>query len=496
MGMASFVLTVNGGRFNELVMYCGVYAPWDHYPKFLRQSEVRNPFIPLKGFFDANDVEGHFEKLKRWRHYVVNFEHYNDERFGPGNLLYDYELNIRLLECLYILFLDYKDHQYILTKIEEEQLITEKEEWIWYPSHLTKAELLNPYLIINAAFDEIQPEQFRDHLWEWINAALSSNAIDETTTPGEIITVYEHIKKMYSAAWLIFQRQTNEPSLLNNTQIDGVPLSKSGEGNPFEPEVGIIDQSARQSPATKLALKEIAKAIINIAPMVKAIIQIGTTEDPFGYILYILIDDIRYDLNYVFNELIEYSVKPLINISIIVDSVKLVRESNPADRRFLNWSLMNGLIIYEAEELRLDALRKDIVKIDLITTPRKKWLTLATLHYKEINYYLRRKDLQDALHAIHQSMEAAISEFLDVKVGFETTIPNLTRLITMTLIVDSKISDWFTERKGKLPELYNLIENVYPESIRETLMISEEQIMELMLQTGDLLMLISDLLNQ
>ncbi|WP_295715036.1 hypothetical protein [Mucilaginibacter sp.] len=476
-------------------MYCGVYAPWDHYPKFLRQSEVRNPFIPLKGFFDANDVEGHFEKLKRWRHYVVNFEHYNDERFGPGNLLYDYELNIRMLECLYILFLDYQDHQYVLTKIEEEQLMTEKDGWIWYPSHLTKAELLNPYLIIKAAFDEIQPEQFRDHLWEWINAALSSNAIDETTTPGEIITVYEHIKKMYSAAWLIFQRETNKPSLPNNTGIDAATLSKSGAENPFEPEVGIIDQMVPQSPATK-PLKTFAKAIIGAAPMVKAIMLIGTIKDPFGHILYILIDDAHYELSYLINQVIEHAVRPLINISTVVDSVKLVTESNPTDRRFLNWSLMNGLVIYEAEELRLDALRKDIVKIDLITAPRKKWLTLATLHYKEINYYIRRKDLHDALHAIHQSMEAVISEFMDVKVGFETTIPNLTRLITLTLIVDSKISDWFTKRKDKHPEIYNLIENVYPESVRETLIISEEQIMELMQETGNLLMLISDLLNE
>jgi hypothetical protein len=480
----------------KLDMYCGVYAPWDHYPKFLRQSEIRNPLIPLKGFFDANDVEGHFEKLKKWRHYVVNFEHYNDERFGPGNLLYDYELNIRLLECLYILFLDYQEHQYILAKIREGQLASEKEEWDWYPNDLTTEELLNPYLVVKAVFDEMQPEQFRDHLWEWINAALSSNAIDESVSPGEVITVYEHIKKMYSAAWLIFQRETNEPSLPNNTEIDGAPLSKSEEENPFEPKLGIIDQSARPSPATKLALKEVVKAIINTAPMVKAIIQIGTTEDPFGYILYILIDDVRYYLSYVINELIEYAVKPLINISTIVDSVRLVRESDPADRRFLNWSLMNGLIIYEAEELRLDTLRKDIVKIDLISPSRKKWLTLATLHYKEINYYIRKKDLHDALHAIHQSMEAAISEFLDVKTGFETTIPNLTRLIILTSIVDSKISDWFTERKDKLPELYNLIENVYPESVRETLMISAEQIMELMQETSSLLMLISDLLNE
>jgi hypothetical protein len=247
----------------KLVMYCGVYAPWDHYSKFLRQSEVRDPFIPLKGFFDANDVEGHIAKLKRWRHYVVSFEHYNHERFGPGNLLYDYELNVRLVESLYLLLLDNQEPSFDKEKITEQQLTSEKKNWSWYPGDFSQKELLNPYRVIKAAFNEIQPEAFRDHLWEWINAALSTSAIDECVSPGEIITVYEHLIKMYSAAWLIFQRKTNKPFLKEKpaTENEAFAETEDKKGLTIMPDPIRKNVSIKATPAQKLGLKEVTKLI-------------------------------------------------------------------------------------------------------------------------------------------------------------------------------------------------------------------------------------------
>jgi hypothetical protein len=279
----NFVTPVNADWLNELVMYCGIYAPWDHYPKFLRQSEVRNPLIPLKGFFDANDVDGHFTKLKRWRHYVVNSEHYNDERFGPGYLLCDYELNIRLLECLYILLLDYEEQSYSYPKVTEDQLTSEKEEWAWYPSDLTKKELLNPYLVIKAAFDEIQPEAFRDHLWEWISAALSMNAIDEFKSPGEIIAVYEYLVKMYSAAWLIVQRDGEKPFLKEKPVAENKVLPEPEDKNALTVMADPIRKnvSIKATPAQKLGLKEVTKLILKIDPTVQMVCHFHTSDEPF-----------------------------------------------------------------------------------------------------------------------------------------------------------------------------------------------------------------------
>ncbi|MEN0055425.1 MAG: hypothetical protein AAGC65_17245 [Mucilaginibacter sp.] len=214
-------------------MYCGIYAPWDHVPKFLRYAEVMNPLVPVMYFFDANDVEGHEEKLKTWRHFVVTDAYFNDARFGPGSLIFDYEQNVRLVEALYLLSLDRDDAPNKVNQITEEQLATERAEWVWFPVELTEKELLDPYVPIKAAFEELQLQQFRDHLSEWLNAALSIDAVDEYMSAGEIIMVYDHLKKMYSAAWLIFQRDTERTQYKDKTrrarESSDCPDGKQGE---------------------------------------------------------------------------------------------------------------------------------------------------------------------------------------------------------------------------------------------------------------------------
>jgi hypothetical protein len=474
-------------------MYCGVYAPWDHAPKFLRFSEVKDPMIPIKYFFDTDDVEGHQETLKAWRHHVVNDGFYSDKRFGPGVLFHDYELNVRLIEGLYLLFLEYQEFSYNKKKVDVEQLNVEKEEWLWFPVELSEKELLNPYIILEAAFDEVKPQEFRDHLVEWLAAALSTNAIDESMSPGEIITIYEHLKKLYSAAWLIFQRDTEHAFFKFKAKV--TPQQDDND-NISKTNTTTVASVIQQSPASKLALKEVVKAILNIEPAVRAIIHIGKLENPFGYILYILIDEPRHELDYLVNELIENNLKPLIDISTIVASVASIKNGNTSERQFLSWVLTNGVIIYEADGLGLDNLNTGNIKLTLNTLQHEPRFKFARLYHTEIAYHVRKKEFRDALQAVHRSIEATLMEYLDVKVGFETTIPNLNRLITMTLIIDSKVSDWFLELKSGHPELYDLLQSVYPETIRNSLNISEQEIMDLMGKATDLMLLIHSLLNE
>ncbi|WP_184549405.1 hypothetical protein [Mucilaginibacter sp. FT3.2] len=208
--MANFVSLVNAGRFNDLVMYCGVYAPWDHYPKFLRQSEVGDSMKVLTDFFDISDIERYLERLKRWQHHAANCAYSEDKDFMPCDLLFYYELNVRLLESLFILLLKDQNQAFVSDHISEEQLAEEKRNWNWYPDNLERDELLNPYLVIECAFKEINPAQFRDYLWKWLKAALSEDTINELVLPGGVIKVYDHLVKLYSAAWIIFQRANDK----------------------------------------------------------------------------------------------------------------------------------------------------------------------------------------------------------------------------------------------------------------------------------------------
>lgn len=434
-----------------MVMYCGVYAPWDHYPKFLRQSEVRNPFIPLKGFFDANDVEGHFEKLKRWRHYVVNFEHYNDERFGPGNLLYDYELNVRLLECLYMLFLDYQDHQYVLTKIEEEQLMAEKEEWTWYPIHLTKAELLNPYLIIKVAFDEMQPEQFRDHLWEWINAALSSNAIDETTTPGEIITVYEHIKKMYSAAWLIFQRETAKPYLKEIAETDtesAQPVISNQEVPPNSEsnDVSVEDTLSKSISAEEMALKEVVNHIIKTTPSVQLITHLGTQREPFVFFLFIIVDHSEMHGKEKIAKKIEDSCSKLVSVVAIVKKLRGVRKQIECGSRFINNALWNKTTLYRSPSLKLPEQQHEIPMRMSGAEIFDIWEDYGSFGHSlcfSAAKYLLEKNYSHALLIVDQAIEFMLKATIKMNTAYESRTLDIERLLKMTLLFTNRYWDLF-----------------------------------------------------
>ncbi len=93
-------------------MYNGTYAPWEHYPKTLRHYEVENPMSVVVDFFSADSVKGHSRRLKEWRYYVVNDEHYDEKRHGPGTLLFIYDLNLRILEAMYLLLINYKNFSY------------------------------------------------------------------------------------------------------------------------------------------------------------------------------------------------------------------------------------------------------------------------------------------------------------------------------------------------------------------------------------------------
>jgi hypothetical protein len=47
-------------------------------------------------------------------------------------------------------------------------------------------------------------------LKEWLHAALYKQEIDESMRPAEVAKVFDSMKKLYSAAWLILQRHGND----------------------------------------------------------------------------------------------------------------------------------------------------------------------------------------------------------------------------------------------------------------------------------------------
>jgi hypothetical protein len=153
-------------------MYITSYVPWENCPKKLYHHEVIDPLSVLIDFFGIDDLNGHLNKLKKWRYFVNRNEAYKDERFGPGSLLFTYDQNIRLLEAAFLL--EYKDSITGDKKsvISVSDLETERKCLDDFPDNLSDKEMHNPYAAIRKVFSETSLQRHRDYLHEWLYGAL------------------------------------------------------------------------------------------------------------------------------------------------------------------------------------------------------------------------------------------------------------------------------------------------------------------------------------
>jgi hypothetical protein len=258
------------------------YAPWEHYPKTLRQHEITNPMSVINDFFNANTVKGHRKRLNQWRYYVVNDKHYKDKRHGPGTLLFIYDLNIKLLEALYLKLYEYKIYANKRQPINEAQLKNERETWAYYPKNLSVKEQLDPYKVIDKSFKRLNPQQYRDHLHEWLHLALNIISDQDVLNAEDIIILYEQLLKLYAAAWLICQREGGQTEFTAKNPLN-VPMPVRHEPIKLRP------LNPNPTTAEKLALAELMKTILKRCMCVQMIIHLGVDPDPFTFYLLILI---------------------------------------------------------------------------------------------------------------------------------------------------------------------------------------------------------------
>ncbi|MBB6108709.1 hypothetical protein SAMN05421821_10256 [Mucilaginibacter lappiensis] len=159
----------------------------------------------LDDFFDSGLPKEHRKDLKKWRFHVINDEQYNG-RHGAGHVFLVYEETIQLIEIAHTLM----GHNEISTAaidVTEDDIEQEKMDWIYFPTNLSQKELVDPFKTIEIFFESTTVDQYKDLLHEWLRVALSNKAALEMLSAKEIIDVYDKLRKLYSAAWLIHQRK-------------------------------------------------------------------------------------------------------------------------------------------------------------------------------------------------------------------------------------------------------------------------------------------------
>jgi HEPN domain-containing protein len=451
--------TVNVDRLNFSNMENVSYAPWEHYPKTLRQHEVTNPMLVINDFFSANTVEGHFKRLKEWRKYVIKDQHYDDKRHGPATLLFFYNLNLKLLEGLYLKLCEYKTYAYQQITLTQAQLEEEKLTWTYYPKNLSVKEQLDPYKVINKAFKRFKPQQFRDHLHEWSHLALYTISDPDVLNAEDIISVYEQLLKLYSCAWIINQRDS-ERTELKTLKPNAVP-------NPVvHKPIKLRTINPIPTEAEKLALVELRKTILKRCANVQMIIHLGIDPEPFAIYLLILIGDEEKRPEHEVRNKIEDNCKYLANVHAIVHKAGSARNALTEGNLFWSVITQEGFIVYQAPDLGLpsgNAISNECL-IANAESNWERWGKQGSDFLKGAAFFRDDGNLRLAAFHLHQSVESVLIAVIQAVTGYHVVMHNLSRLLRLSKLVTDELADIFKNETKEDAQLFALLQNAYSQS--------------------------------
>jgi HEPN domain-containing protein len=440
----------------QKTMNFNTHAPWEHYPKTLSHSETANPLKVVADFFVAGSVKGHKSKLKEWRYYVTNDQHYNDEMHGPGDLVFTYGLNLKLLDALYLLWLNHQNDSWNFKAASDTQLAEEKENWAYYPKNLKLKEQANPYRAIKKVFGKISPQQYREYLHEWLYFALYNTPADEDLTAGEILSVYEKLLKLYSAAWLIYQRAGSDP----------VITTVKAEKTKALPPIEIKAVWPHPTVAETLGLEELKKLILERFPVVKLIIHLGTHPNPYTFYLLILVDDYYKTPEHSISNKIEDNCKYLGNVLTLVHKESSAKTALKYGSRFWNNVIKQGHIIYQSTGLSVSP-NLLISEQDIKDSPKynwERWGHQGKDFLKGALAYQRDQKYRLAAFLLHQSVESILKAIIQAVLGYHISIHNIGRMLKITLLFTEAINDVFELNTTGGLQLFVMLQNAYAEA--------------------------------
>ncbi|MBD1365364.1 HEPN domain-containing protein [Mucilaginibacter sp. ZT4R22] len=435
-------------------MYSGKYAPWDHYPKTLRHDEVQNPFGVLIDFFSADFPKGHRKQLKRWRKYAIGKEHYDDKKFGPGNLVFTYKINLNLLEAMYLLLLEY-EFAWKREKLPEEQLVNEKAAWRSFPKNLSKEELLDPFVAVKKIFKAFSLPEYRDHLDEWFQEALFIRHTNERMDPAEVIKVYDNLRRLYAAAWVIYQRNRKEP----------VPREKKA----IQPTTAILPiATARPSNenmtwAEGLGLEKVVEVIVKEMPTVQLIVHIHSHREPFAYHLLLLVKSGEVLQEHEIANKIEDKLKPMAKVFIFAHKLSGLKKALQAKRRFFIDALTTKTVVYQAEDFVMPEL--PILTTEQVKAKAQldftKWNVQAQDFLRGARYYKEVKNYNLAAFSLHQAVESVFIGVIKAVLGYKINVHNLPRMLRISLMFTEEFNEVLQLDTEKGRHLFEVLRSAY-----------------------------------
>lgn len=475
------------------------YAPWEHYPKVLSHFEIGDPISVIRFFFDAVWIESHQAHLKEWRNYVFSDKFYNHPKHGPVEILATYELNLKLLEALYLVCLKYKQEAYKYERPNEAQLLMEKNSWEYYPANLSPEERLDPYELTGNIFEAVPLKDYRDCLNIWLHAALETSALEDLMTPGEVNELYENTLKLYDAAWIILHRKNNsaESTLSTNADIDSETEPNEGaESHNITPLYALKSELSKEKQAKVEQMKNI---ILKEIPSVRLIVLLGFCPKPSNYFFLVLInDDEKKPEHELANKMEDYCRSVGAALMLVHKAGKAI-EGIRSGNRFWSTVFYSGIHIYRANDFILPDYKPLTVEewINRSKADWARWGAQGKAFFYGGQNFLKEGDYNLAAFMLHQACQSCLFAIIKVLSGYRFATHNLSRMLRLTLLFTPEIKATLNLNTKEGVQLFNLLQKGYADArYKSDFVIDEQSARELLKMVEQLLKKIEAVYDQ
>ncbi len=437
------------------------FNEWAYLPINLSPEQIADPLLVLEDFFSSDWLPGHIEHLRRWRKFILEDAFFVDTKGNPSHLLTSFKNNIALLEACHEILIGMRNEAGVFKRAVVtcvEQLETERKQWRDYPELLSQDELLNPFNVLHQFFDVFSLPQYREQLNEWLDAGLSHRAGGEFIETADIIAIYENLQKLYGAAWLIYQRTTDDPYLKQSTSESETNVHKMALQSPLLYRLSTIITSDQHENIMRLVT-----IIKDKAPSVQAVIYLGVPAiDPATIFLLALTDNHEQGLAQDISNHLEESCKNIANVVILVHHAVSLITATDEKNIFLKKEasypvlyLSGGLILPKQKDA------DHILITEIALTKWQRWHSQSLEFLQGAEYYLTIGAHKAALFSLSQTAECLLVAIIRFVTGYDINTHNLARLLKLTQMFTGDIAAVFDLDNENNKKLFNVLKGAY-----------------------------------
>ena len=313
--------------------------------------------------------------------------------------------------------------------------------------------------------------------------ALYSSAADETNLAAEIVNVYDNIRSLYSAAWLIHQRETKQTFTHKSFEQSEDEKGKDGKELPGKDlqekehqerqkqsrDTGLMplrDINPELNKVQELGLEEVKSLITAKIPSVRLIYLLGTHSDPFTYYLVVLIDDKEKTPEHEIANKIEDTCRYLTSVFAIVHKLGSAKEAVVNGRRFWNNMLYKSICVYEFPGTEFPGFINitDRIWLERAAQDWDRWGTQGKAFIKGAIRYIEDGDYALAMFCLNQAAESSLIAIIRAVLGYRLSPHNLSRMIRITFLFTDEIRKVLELNTTEGSQLFGLLQTGYSEA--------------------------------